>query len=172
MNNHLPERKPQRFNEFDYNTPAWYYLTMCTDDKKHLFGKVVNGSMLLNDFGKIVDNCWNEIPKHFANVQLDYYVIMPNHIHGIIILDVGDANCASRKSDEDRTKMKLPIVIQQFKRQCTQLIKTRYNYSGKIWQRSFYERIIRNEKELYQIRKYIDQNALKWELDDHIIENM
>jgi REP-associated tyrosine transposase len=124
--------------------------------------------MKLNDIGKIAEDFWNEIHSHFHNVELDEYIIMPNHIHGIIIINnvVGDANFASpTKKVEDRSKMELCKVIQQFKRAVTIQIKTELVETNFKWQRSFYDRIIRNETELYNIRKYIKQNPLKWDIE-------
>ncbi len=110
------------------------------------------------------NECWNKIEILHKNIELDYYVIMPNHIHGIIIInDVGDANFASPTID--RTKIELSKLIQQFKHAVTLQIKSMNLKPIFKWQRSFYERIIRNEKELFNIRKYIEQNPLKWELE-------
>jgi len=142
---------------------------VCTKDHKHHFGKIENDKMILNIFGKIIDEYWNKIEILHKNIELDYYVIMPNHIHGIIIINntVGDANFASPTMD--RTKMELCKLIQQFKRAITIKIKTIKYGSNFKWQRSFYDRIIRNDKELFNVRKYIRQNPLKWDLEKNII---
>ena len=124
--------------------------------------------MILNQFGCIIKNNWIRIQTIHKNIELDQFVIMPNHIHGIII--VGDANFASPK--DDRSNMTLSKIIQQFKRVCSIEIKNKFNYHLPLWQRSFYDRIIRNENELYQIKKYILQNPLKWEIDNNSIENL
>jgi len=180
--NSRKNRNSIRLREYDYSKSGWYYVTICTKDHKEYFGKVKNEDMILNDIGKIADEYWRKIPLHFPYSSLDKHIIMPNHIHGIIIIDckkdakfasstnntsmnVGDANLAS----QDRTKMELSKIIQQFKRAVT--IKIKYNkpISNFKWQRSFYDRIIRNENELYNIRKYIQQNPLKWDLERNII---
>lgn len=172
MKSKLPERKQLRYKDFDYSNPGYYFITICSDDKEEIFGRIEKGKMILSEYGRIVNKCWNLIPEHFANVELDQFQIMPDHLHGIIIInphsntDVGDAYNASRRNNRDakfasptdRTKMLLSIIIQQFKRQVT--IETRSFYNKKIFQRSFYDRIIRNEKELYNIRKYIIENPL------------
>ncbi|MBU1100105.1 MAG: transposase [Bacteroidetes bacterium] len=188
------ERKPTRHADYDYSIPWWYFITICADNHNKLFGEVLNDEMTPNDIGKIAHDCWKQIPDHFQKVELDHYVIMPNHIHGIIIINnVGDADLASPKlkiasrkqtlreqtieirelnkqgnsrdnapgdaefasPTEDRTKMTLSKVIQQFKRQVTYDARLKYNFQGKLWQRSFYDRIIRNERELNDIRRYI-----------------
>ncbi|MDI6780275.1 MAG: hypothetical protein QME25_08860 [Bacteroidota bacterium] len=76
-----------RLKEWDYSNAGWYYITICTKDKICWFGKILNGELESNDIGKLVKGCWQEIPKQFLNVDIDKYVIMPNHIHGIIIIN-------------------------------------------------------------------------------------
>ena len=175
----MHSRKLNRLKPYDYSMPGYYFVTICTDNRK-LFGSLRNGELKINKKGKLVKQKWIEIPNHFKDVELDEYVIMPNHIHGIIIinenvgdtkynLNVGDAKFAS---PTDRTKMLLSVIIQQFKRICTIELKRYFEIPYKIWQRSFYDRIIRNEKELHHIRRYIKQNPLKLTLDMEIPENI
>ena len=162
----MKTRKPNRLKHYDYSSGGWYFITICTKDHKNHFGEIKNGKMILNEIGEIVDECWNKIETLHKSIELDYYVIMPNHLHGIIIIDnVGDANFAS---PTDRTKMVLSKLIQQFKRSVTIKIKSTQQYSNFKWQHSFYDRIIRNEKELFNIRKYIQQNPLKWGFEKDI----
>ena len=75
-----------RLKDWDYSTPCWYYITVCTKDKKHWFGEVKNGKMILNKRGKIAEEMWNAITNHYNSITLDNFIIMPNHIHGIIII--------------------------------------------------------------------------------------
>ncbi len=163
-----PERKPNRLKEYDYSNSGWYYVTICTKNHIAYFGRIKNGEMFPNELGEIADKCWNEIPNHYPETELDEYVIMPNHIHGIIIIDYANVGDAKFASPTDRTKMTLSKIIQQYKRAVTVEIKTNYPKSNFKWQRSFYDRIIRNERELYDIRKYILQNPLKWEFEKNI----
>ncbi len=79
-------RRSIRLGGYDYSQPGAYFITLCTHNRQCLFGDVVNGKMVLNGYGKIVEHCWLEIPQHFEHVELDEYVVMPNHIHGIIII--------------------------------------------------------------------------------------
>ena len=76
-----------RLSVWDYSNPGWYFITINTKNHIEHFGKIINAKMILNDIGKIADKCWTDLPKHFVNIKLDYYVIMPNHIHGIIIIN-------------------------------------------------------------------------------------
>jgi REP element-mobilizing transposase RayT len=88
-------RKPNRLQYFDYSNGGWYFFTICTFNHKNYFGKIVNGKMILNTCGKIVYNCWKNIAELHQHIELDYFVIMPNHIHGIIIINyVADAHTA------------------------------------------------------------------------------
>jgi REP element-mobilizing transposase RayT len=75
-----------RLAEYDYNQPGFYFVTICTKDKKFYFGKIVDYEMVLNDIGKMAQKFWLEIPEHFPHVQLDEFIIMPNHVHGIIYI--------------------------------------------------------------------------------------
>ena len=166
----MKDRKRNRLQEYDYSQTAYYFVTLCTDNHKPVFGKIINGEMILNQFGCIIKNNWLRIQTFHENIELNEFIIMPNHIHGIIIVDnVGNANLAF---PTDRTKMLLSKIIQQFKRACSIKIKNKFNYHLPLWQRSFYDRIIRNENELYQIRKYVLQNPLKWEIENNSIENL
>jgi putative transposase len=89
-------RKPNRLKYYDYSNTGWYYVTICTKDHKAYFGIVEKDTMILIDIGKIADKCWEKIEILHKNIELDYYVIMPNHIHGIIVInDVGNAKFAS-----------------------------------------------------------------------------
>ena len=159
MNNN---RQSIRLKNYDYSKSGYYYITMCTENRTCIFGNIFNGKMVLNDVGKIVNDVLLTIPKRFDNVGLDEFVIMPNHIHGIVII-VGAG--VSRPI--------LGQIIGHFKYQSTKHIN---NLSGsenptptieikKIFQRNYYEHIIRNEIELNKIREYIKNNPLFWNQD-------
>ncbi len=92
-------RRSIRLKGYDYSQPGAYFITICTKNRKCLFGNIINGKMILNDAGHIAQNCWLEIPNHYSNVILDEFVIMPNHIHGIIIINVGANNNSPRLYD-------------------------------------------------------------------------
>lgn len=163
------ERKPNRLKFYDYSNAGWYYVTICTKNHINFFGNVKNEEMLLNDVGKVTEKMWLSIPDHYQFVELDEYVIMPNHIHGIIIIDCDNKNVEDEIIRPQR-KTNLSNVIKGFKIGVTKWCK-KYNLQDFKWQRSYYDRIIRNEKELYNIRKYIRQNPFKWDLEKHI-ENL
>ena len=152
-----------RLKDWDYAAPGWYYVTICTKDMKCWFGEVKNGKMNLNEFGIIVKNIWNDIPKHYNAAELDYNVIMPNHVHGIIIInDVETGHAPS-------LQMKRPTlgnIIGSFKSAVTKSAH-QIGYPHFKWQARFYDHIIRNEKDLYRIRTYLQNNPLKWEVDEY-----
>jgi REP element-mobilizing transposase RayT len=83
----LKERKPNRWKGFDYSSENAYFITICVDKQSCLLGKIVNKKMQLNEYGKIVEQCWNDLPNHYLNCVLDAFIVMPNHIHGIIVID-------------------------------------------------------------------------------------
>ena len=135
--------------------------------------------MELSDIGKIINRFWIEIPNHFSNVYLDEYIIMPNHFHGIIMIDI---NCRGgvtppyiegRETLPLQQKRTLGQVIGYFKYQSTKYINKIHRSPGRaIWQRNYYEHVIRNEDDLRQIREYVLYNPLKWELDEENPENI
>lgn len=151
-------RKPNRLKHYDYSLPGYYFLTICTKKMQHVFGKVLNNSVELTLIGKTVLDCLLKIHVIYNDVEVDEFVIMPNHIHLILIIE-------TYQKTEDRSKMRVSKIIQQFKMTVTKEIKDKDSSLLSIWQRYFYDRIIRNEKELYNIRKYIQENPMKWNLE-------
>jgi REP element-mobilizing transposase RayT len=144
-----------RLKGYDYSQAGAYYITIVSKNRKCYFGKIENGEMLLNDFGKNVTNFWNAIPDHFSYVIIDEYVVMPNHVHGIIFLDDFDNTLIKRQP--------IGVIINQFKRICT--IKIRESDINFGWQSRFHDHIIRNEEELNRIRQYIIDNPKNWKGD-------
>ncbi|NJD23661.1 MAG: transposase [Melioribacter sp.] len=156
-----------RLKTWDYSNPWWYYITVNTKIHVSYFGRVEKGKMILSEIGKIVEKYWKEIPTHFPGIELDYYIIMPNHLHGIIIIN-------PQVETPDRASLQNPLlsqIINQFKGSVKRWAN-KNNYTNFSWQPRFYDRIIRNEKELFNIRKYIEQNPLKWELEKDKLENI
>jgi REP element-mobilizing transposase RayT len=161
----LHNRKRNRLQHYDYSTPGWYYVTICTDKMEQHFGEVINGRMKLNNRGKIVDVWWSWLSEQYLYCELDEYIIMPNHFHGIIIINSVNVVTSRDLSLRENTKIKsLSELIGAFKMKSSKEIHLAGNKTFK-WQRSFYDRIIRNNKELFNIRKYIQENPLKWELE-------
>lgn len=168
----MHNRKRNRLKEFDYSQGYWYFVTICIKDMKQYFGKVENEKMILNEFGNVVEEKWLALGKKYkAAVYLDNFVVMPNHFHGIITF-ANNVGTTHELSLPKQTKLKsLSHYIGEFKMQSSKQIHINGLPSFK-WQRSFYDRIIRNETELYHIRKYIKQNPLKWDIEKGFIDNL
>ncbi len=174
-------RRSIRLKGYDYSQPGAYFITICTKNRKCLFGNIINGKMILNDAGHIAQNCWLEIPDHYPNVALDEFIIMPNHIHGIIFINnkksiVGVQNFKPQRNFkplQNRYQKIIPksigSIVRGFKIGVTKWFRQNMDVYN-VWQRNYYEHIIRNDFELNKIRKYIINNPLKWELDKNNYE--
>jgi len=157
-------RRSIRLQGYDYSQAGAYFVTVCAQGRECLFGDVVNGEMQPNDFGTIVADLWEWLASQYGHVELDEWVIMPNHVHGIIVIS-GDCRGGSRTAPTEKPKP-LGRLIGAFKTAATKRINEMRNTpGGKLWQRNYYEHIIRNDDELDRIRGYIDNNPAKWALD-------
>ena len=164
-----PKRKPTRLKDFDYSTPGAYFVTIVTHDRKDLFGAIENGQMILSIEGQLVRQAWFDLPRHYANVCLDEedFGIMPNHVHGIVVL-LATANSIGRLLKCDLTE-----IIRAFKSFSARRINQRRGISGvPVWQRSFYEHILRDEGEWDRARKYILQNPQNWQDDQENVSRI
>jgi putative transposase len=160
MNPVFPHRRNPRLLGYDYSSEGLYFVTICTDRRLSLFGEIVNGSMNLNADGKIVDATWSEMFRFSEGV--DTWVVMPNHIHGIIAIgDVGNGH-----SRIVTTGKPLGRLIAGFKTVSTKRIKVIGGFAGVgIWQRNFYEHIIGTDRASDRIVAYIQDNPARWEHD-------
>jgi REP element-mobilizing transposase RayT len=178
MDSKRQSRRSIRLQNYDYSQPGGYYLTLVTFQRKHLFGETVDGEMVLNEAGRVVHDVWEKLPERYPNVMTDEMVVMPNHFHGIAFI-TDDAPVAAvhelpLRVDETpeeyrlrRRRMLLPKVVGYFKMNTAKAINRILNSSGvPVWQRNYYEHIIRNEDELERIRNYIYYNPQQWEQDD------
>ena len=163
----IHHRKSIRLKHYDYSQEGYYYVTICTKNMERWFGDVVNGKMKLSAVGEIVKKCWMEIPQHFDNAFLDVFVVMPNHFHGIVVIEnERNAPCRGGVTPPLLQRRTLGQIIAYFKYHSTRIINQIRNTPGiPLWHRNYYEHIIRNEKELYYKRKYIMNNPIKWEID-------
>ncbi|OGO82660.1 MAG: hypothetical protein A2Y18_00885 [Clostridiales bacterium GWD2_32_19] len=150
--------KRVHLKNYDYSDDGFYFITICTHAQKHLFGTVVDSVIYMNEKGLMVEEFWNDLTVRFSNINLDKFIIMPNHIHGIVQIknnaeiSIHDIVCAFKSlSTNEYIKGVKELGWEKFDK--------------KIWQISYFEHIIRNEKELYEIRKYIEQNPIAWELE-------
>jgi len=146
---------------YNYSQAGAYFITICVQGKQCLLGKVVDGKMRLNEIGSMVEKCWLGISSHYPNVSLDVFTIMPNHMHGIIVIDSVGANNYLPLHGTSKT---IGAMVRGFKIGVTKWIRQN-TLIKPFWQRNYYEHIIRDARELKTIREYIQNNPLKWELD-------
>ena len=162
-------RNSIRLKEYDYSQAGMYFLTICAYERACLFGEIVDGAMRLNDAGRIVQTAWSALPEHYAHVALDGIVVMPNHVHGIIVLTPphGQAVGAGFKPARTATtRHGLSEIVRAFKTFSSRRINANHGTHGtSVWQRNYWEHIIRDEPELAHIREYIHNNPAQWELD-------
>ena len=126
-----------------------------------MFGKVIDGKMIGNRLGAVVEDCWAKLPDHYDNVSLDSFVLMPNHIHGVIVLESPPTGVAASTSRQG-----VPEIVRAFKTFSARKINTLRGSSGtSVWQRGFYDHVIRGERDLYRVRAYIMDNPRKWSED-------
>ncbi len=181
-------RRSIRLQGYDYSRPGYYFITICIHDRKQrLFGDVVNGIMVLNEAGEMVQRCWLEIPEHYEYVKLDEFQVMPNHLHGIVVIDENGDSAAGgvvgvqyfepqrkcknrhrRTLNRNRYQHIIPgsigSIMRGFKTgvtKCFHITDPEFD----VWQRNLYDHIIRDEKSLHRIRKYIRDNPKRWETD-------
>ena len=175
---------------YDYSFPGTYFVTLLSHGRECIFGEIKEGMIRQSDIGELVNDCWLGIPNYFDNTNLDEFVLMPNHLHSIIFIHealgkgeaspgiiaspiesiFGDASPLQPRGTQSRS---LSAIIQNFKSVSSRHVNRLYFKPGnKIWQRNYYERIIRNARELNAIREYIRDNPLNWELDKENPTNM
>ncbi len=180
-------RKSIRLKGYDYSQSGLYFVTICCQNMLCLFGKIENETMILNDSGKIANNCWLDIPNHFPNVILHNHIIMPNHVHGIIELTettVGAKNISPTNTPNINTRAKhfsplqstpkgtsktIGSIVRGFKIGVTKWIRQNTNIYD-VWQRNYYEHIIRNDKSYETISEYIINNPINWRKDKFFTE--
>jgi putative transposase len=188
-NPHVHSRQSIRLKGYDYSRAGLYFITICTHNRQWLFGEIVNRQMILNDAGKIARECWIKIPEHFPNAVLHEYVVMPDHVHGIIELMIGDEGQNDitgiqndtdgmqndtvrvqnfeplQKSSQNKFQKIIPrsvgSIIRGYKIGVTKFFRDNTDIHL-VWQRNFYEHIIRNEQSYFEISYYIVNNPAKW----------
>lgn len=149
-----PCRRPTRLPGYDYARPSAYFVTICSHEQRCILGRVADADLVANAFGDIVRECWLSLPAYHS-ISLDSFVIMPNHMHGIVLLDgTNDESCS------------LPQIIRTFKSISARRINKLRNQPGEtVWQRGYHEHVVRDEFALDQIRRYIANNPARWQYD-------
>ncbi len=191
----IHRRRSIRLAGHDYTEPGEYFVTIVTQERASLFGDIAGYEMQTNDAGRMIQETWEEIPAYYPRIDIDEFVVMPNHVHGIIVIEAEDGERAPRGSALPHTlgggkevnssevsrdspiKLSLGDVVERFK----SLATTRYaagvrergwpRFTGKLWQRNYHEHIVRNEYSLRLIRAYIEGNPAMWAFDLENPEN-
>lgn len=160
-------RRSVRLPHYDYDQWGAYFVTLCVQDRACLFGAVVRDSMKLNPLGVLASSEWRRTPMVRPNVELDEFVIMPNHLDGIIVITESGRGVSHTPSEKFHSpSQSLGAIIRGFKAATTKRInEVRQTPGAPVWQRNYYEHVIRNESELARIRKYVVNNPLQWALD-------
>ena len=152
-----PGRRTIRIAHYDYATPGYYFITICAHLKKCHFGDIRHGNLVATQLGEIVSDTWISLPQLHPSIGLDEWVLMPNHLHGILFI---------QETGSKEATIPLGQIICTYKSRVTTNTRRTLNFPDiKIWQRNYWERVIRNESELSDIREYIQNNPAKWELD-------
>lgn len=157
MVDEYPRRKSLRLPGYNYSHPADIFVTFCTHNRQQLFGSIVNSKVVLSEFGEILARRWSQMPSSIPGVMIDEYIVMPDHFHGILWTGADDSDSASTCSDAIHW---VKLMTQRDISKTVRSGATRYH--EKLWQRGFYDRIIRNERELEEVRFYINSNPMRW----------
>jgi REP element-mobilizing transposase RayT len=187
-NRDVHRRRSIRLRGFDYSQPGAYFITVCTHERAPLFGDVVNGAMVLNAAGVMVDAVWRDMPDHYSGVVLGEHIVMPNHFHGVVeIVGAGPRACpdfmecacphdmptteTGQPQGVAPTALSLPDLVHRFKSWTTRQYADGVNHYGwpafnrRLWQRNYHEHIIRNEQAYAAITDYIHHNPQRWQDD-------
>lgn len=165
MGERLPNRRNLRLKGFDYTAPGYYFVTVCTRERRQVFGTMVNARVVLNTCGKIADACWREIPRHFPSVRVDEHVVMPNHVHGVIELLKGSAIADPCALGDVVGAYKSAVSRISGRQLPTPSLPTRATPAGgsALWHRNYWDVVVRNERALSAIRTYIRNNPQNYQ---------
>jgi REP element-mobilizing transposase RayT len=188
-NPEIHHRHSIRLRGYDYSQAGVYFITLCIEGRTSLLGHILDGQMHLNDVGKMIEKTWNEIPQFYMGFDVDVFQIMPNHFHSIIKI-VGGNNCLCRdRRPNEQSRNRQPQnrqlrdgqprgvaptvgdIVGRFKTMTTKRYSDRVKegrwrpFNGKLWQRNYYEHIIRNDSDYHRICQYITNNAANWNTD-------
>jgi putative transposase len=164
-------RQSTRLSGYDYSQSGAYFVTICTYKHQSILASISNGVVQLNPTGEKVQTCWMEIAQHFAFAEISTYVIMPNHVHGIVVINklAWEQNASTRDAGTESfgkpVSSSLPTIIRSYKSAATRRVNLSLGNKSNLWQKGYYEHVIRSEKELVQIGEYILGNPQKWETD-------
>ena len=179
-----------RLPGYDYTSAGWYFVTFCVQNRECAFGEMRSGGVIPSEAGRFVQDCWQAIPVHFPYVDLDAWVLMPNHLHGILairpdtrprdndgdLIGTAEINAAGGAPTERWRKVapgSLSAIVRSFKSASTREVnKARGTAGATLWQRNYFEHVIRDDRDLERIRVYIQENPARWELDQENPANL
>ena len=167
----LPRRRSLRLQAYDYAKAGAYFITIVTQDRRCLFGEIAAGEVRLNEVGRLVADTWQWLETRYPSVLMDEYVVMPNHIHGIIVMTgegggTGDSRIAPTQGRRGVGRKALGNLIGAFKTVAAKRLNLARGTPGRrLWQRNYYEHVVRGEEDMDRIRAYIRDNPLQWEFD-------
>ena len=162
--------RPRRLQNRDYSSPGLYFVTICVDFKRSIFGQVKNAKVEHSALGRIVEECWIGLPYHFACIKLHAHVVMPNHIHGIIEINAG--GLAQHAAPLQRISVgepgfkrasSLSVIVRSFKAEVTRRARLELSWEGNVWQYNYFDRVIRDGREFSNALRYIAENPLRWQ---------
>jgi len=174
-------RRSIRLQEYDYAQAGAYYVTIVAWRREYLFGEVVNREMKLTKFGLVAEQQWEKLPRRFPNIELDAFVIMPNHMHGIIVITNGRGTAGTPNDHDGESSRRaptpeqfqqpvqgsVPTIVRSYKSAVAYRINLMRKTQGvPVWQRNYWEHIIRNQQDLQNKTDYIEANPMLWDEDD------
>ncbi len=192
------QRRSMRLKGYDYTRVGAYFVTVCTRERECSLGQIEDRIVILSEYGQLVEGCWRNLPRHFPHVELDAFVVMPNHVHGVIwivdrdgdgrgedgrgeafahrsrrTLRCSPANASPLQPPRGTRSGSLGAIVQNLKSVTSRKINRMRATPGlPVWQRNYYERVIRDDDELQRIREYIRENPARWEEDENHPENI
>lgn len=169
----IHHRQSIRLRDFDYSQPGSYFVTIVTQDRNELFGEIIDGEMRLNNAGKMAERVWTDLPNRFAIIALDCYVVMPNHIHVLFQITNQPGQPRGRApTDAQPSETTMGDIVGAYKSLTTDEYihgvrdKNWSSFPGRLWQRNYYEHVVRDDDEMDRIRTYIADNPRHWENGD------
>ena len=163
-------RRSIRLPGYDYAQTGAYFVTICVEDRECLLGRISQCEMTLTPFGRCVERAWYELGNHNPQVQLDSFVVMPNHVHGIIVIQNEEVARLTNSGGSCSKEKTLGRLVGSFKTMSTKTVNILRGTPGaQLWQRNYYERIVRDEEELGRIREYMHNNPAKWLEDPNFV---
>jgi len=164
-------RQSLRINRYNYAQAGAYFITICTFEKLELFGHITDGTMVINDLGQIVGEEWIKTPIIRPNILLDQFIVMPNHVHGIIIINHEIRRGVLQYAPTNKLcspSQTIGAIIRGYKSATTKRINEhRQTPKRYVWQRNYFDHIIRNDRDLNNIQQYIVNNPAKWDNDEY-----